>query len=82
MKFLYGRKRIKYYIECPDDEIKLVDFEFSQIAYESNMMYVANSFRNIKVDCEKKLLRIELDSIPSFSQKKAGKWIKSGDFTE
>jgi len=46
----------------------MIDFDFSQIGC-------------LKVDCEKKLLKIELSSLPNFIEKVSGRWIKATDFT-
>jgi len=69
VKFLFGRRKMKYYVKgLLGDTQMMIDFDFSQIGC-------------LKVDCEKKLLKIELSSLPNFIEKVSGRWIKATDFT-
>jgi len=69
IKFLYGRRKIKYYVKgLNGDTQMMIDFDFSQIG-------------SLKVDCEKKILKIELATLPNFIEKVSGRWIKATDFT-
>eukprot|EP00026_Physarum_polycephalum_P007767 Phypoly_transcript_07833.p1 GENE.Phypoly_transcript_07833~~Phypoly_transcript_07833.p1 ORF type:complete len:430 (+),score=69.82 Phypoly_transcript_07833:3-1292(+) len=68
VRFLYGRRRVKYEINQPGARL-MIDYDFAAIS-------------GLAFKLDTKIMVVELSEPPTFSAKEEGKWVKVLDFTQ